>query len=441
MWVRERITATSHRVPVHAFEQGPVLRACDAAIRQARLRTTALVTVAISALMTTVLGWLTAGTAIIVGVVVCWAVYLADRYTSQQRLNALLGEHLPTAPADPPSHALPYVKEFGKGGIPRDRFLGAGLQAWQPAVIGIDIEPAPESQDDEPTSPLMTSPESGSRGEEVTAAVLAALFRHGKQTGARKPMKHFKDVDLHAYVVQRLSNPAPSHDRSHPQPRIDVTGVAGISAERWDNVDDAAWRGLKSLAVNDRVSAFPDNDTARRYIWARITAWNGQLVASILVHFAYEGGFLRVTVRPHIMTPLNPAVGGLSAEDPRAPRWFVLAALHAVGDVAAGLSRFFRQTHRQVPELGREPGPVSLREVYSLRWISDMHMNDDARYYIQMMQRRVFDSVEIFLRDHNVDIAAYKQQATAIYNFGVMNGGTMNGSVQAAPFSNDVQMS
>lgn len=66
-----------------------------------------------------------------------------------------------------------------------------------------------------------------------------------------------------------------------------------------------------------------------------------------------------------------------------------------------------------------------------------MHMNDDARYYVQMMQRRVFDSTEIFLRDHNVDIAAYRQQSTAIYNFGVMNGGTMSGPVQAAPFSHD----
>ncbi|MEV6013751.1 hypothetical protein AB0M29_44370, partial [Streptomyces sp. NPDC051976] len=264
---------------------------------------------------------------------------------------------------------------------------------------------------------------------------------HGNRTSARKPMKHFKDTDLHAYVAKRLGNPAPSHDRSHPQPRIDVIGIAGISRERWDKLDDAAWRGLQSLAVNDKVSVVPGSDAARRYIWARVIAWNGELMASILVHFAYEGGFLRVTVRPHIMAPLNPAVDGLGGQNPRTLRWFGLAALHAVGDMAAGVSQLFRRRPKQTPELGREPGPVSLREVYSLRWISDMHMNDDARYYVQMMQRRVFDSTEIFLRDHNVDIAAYQQQATAIYNFGVMNGGTMNGSVQAAPFSNDVQMS
>lgn len=441
MWVRERITTVRHRVPVHAFDQGSVLRVCDAAIRQARLRTTVLAAVVVGAFVTALLGWLTAGTAVIVGVVGCWAVYVADRYASQQRVNALLDGDLPAALADPLSYALPYVREVRRG-TPRDRLLGAGLQAWQPAVIGIDVEPAPEGQDDEPASPLIPGPKSGSRGEDVAAAVLAALSQHGKQSNARKPMKHFTDTDLHAYVAKRLSNPAPSHDRSHPQPRINVIGIAGVSVERWAKLDDAAWRSLQSLAVNDKVSASPGNDIARRYIWARVTAWNGELVASILVHFAYEGGFLRVTVRPHIMAPLNPAVDGLAAQNPRTLRWFGLAALHAVGDIAAGLGRFFRRTHRQAPELGREPDrPVSLREVYSLRWISDMHMNDDARYYVQMMQRRVFDSTEIFLRDHNVDIAAYRQQATAIYNFGVMNGGTMNGAVQAAPFSNDVQMS
>lgn len=142
------------------------------------------------------------------------------------------------------------------------------------------------------------------------------------------------------------------------------------------------------------------------------------------------------------MAPLNPAVDGLSATAPLTSRWLSRAGLNAVGDIVVGINRLFRgRTSRPVPELGEDPGPVSLREVYSLRRIEDMHTNDDARYYVQMMQRRVFDSTEIFLRDHNVDIAAYAQQATAIYNFGVMNGGTMNGAVQSAPFSNDAQMS
>lgn len=42
------------------------------------------------------------------------------------------------------AHALPYSYERRANGD-RHRFLGAGLQAWQEAVIGIDVEPAPES--------------------------------------------------------------------------------------------------------------------------------------------------------------------------------------------------------------------------------------------------------------------------------------------------------
>ena len=412
------------------------------AIRQVRTRTATLTTVVLGAFVMALMGWITAGIAAIVAVTCCWALYLADRYASQQRSNALLRGGLPTAPPDPASHTLPYVREAGRG-APRDRFLGAGLNAWQEAVIGIDVESAPESQDDdEPTAPYVPGQKTGSKNEDVAAAVVAALSQHSKRTSARKPMKQFRDVDLHAYIIKRLKNPAPSHDRSHPKLHIDVSGVAGISGDRWAKLDDEAWRGLGSLAVNDNVSNMPGTDVARRYIWARITGWNGELVASVLVHFAYAGGFLRVTVRPHIMAPLNPAVDGLSITNPRTLRWLSRAALNAVGDIVMGINRLFRRrTPRPVPELGGDPGPVSLREVYSLRRVKDMHMNDDARYYVQMMQRRVFDSTEIFLRDHNVDIAAYEQQATAIYNFGVMNGGTMNGSVQAAPFSNDVQMS
>ncbi len=169
---------------------------------------------------------------------------------------------------------------------------------------------------------------------------------------------------------------------------------------------------------------------ARRYIWSRVTAWNGELIVAILVHVAYQGGFLRVTVRPHVMTPLNPAVDSLAAARVAKPRWLVRAGANAVGDMIDGLQRLVRRKRRPNPELDPGKGPVSLREVYSVRSIEDMHMHDDARYYVQMMQRRVFDSTEIFLRNHNVDIAAYREQSAAIYNFGVMNGGTMSGPVR-----------
>ncbi|WP_406469375.1 hypothetical protein OH738_20990 [Streptomyces hirsutus] len=386
-----------------------------------------------------IVGTLTAGWAVLVLLAGVWGVHLVERCLAQLRLNALLAGELHAPPATAQAHALPYFYEHRPNGD-RHRFLGAGLQAWQEAVIGIDVEPAPENQDDEDESagplPGLSSP-AQNPGQpdmaEVAKAVLDALAKHNKPV-ARKPLKHFTAAQLHAYIARRLDDPAPSHHRDHPKPRMEVIGIAGIHHKRWGQVDDGAWRGLHTLAL-DSIGDKPAEEIARRYIWARVTAWNGDLVAAILVHFAYQGGFLRVTVRPHVMGPLNPKVAGLKPADPRSLKWLGRTAFNALGDVYVGLDRLIRRKARKRPELDPGSGPVSLREVYSLRWLEDMHMHDDARYYVQMMQRRVFDSTEIFLRDHNVDIAAYREQSTAIYNFGVMNGGTMTGAVQATPFS------
>ncbi|WP_189592487.1 hypothetical protein [Streptomyces massasporeus] len=72
--------------------------------------------------------------------------------------------------------------------------------------------------------------------------------------------------------------------------------------------------------------------------------------------------------------------------------------------------------------------------------MDDMLQYDDARRYIEMMQRRIFDSVERFLVDHNVDVGSYVQQTTVILqNSGVINYGEM-GSVQNQPGAVGSQM-
>ncbi|MFG2356763.1 hypothetical protein [Streptomyces sp. NPDC048521] len=439
VWVRRRIKKSARPAPVYGFHQEPVVHASDRAIRHMRRRRIGIAAVTMLVVWPTIAGALTASWAALVLLAGVWAVYLVERCLAQVRFNALLAGELHAPAPAVQAHALPYLYERRPGGD-RHRFLGAGLQAWHEAVIGIDVEPAPEGQDEENDTtalpPGIGSPaQSPSQPDmaEVAKAVLEALAKHNKPV-ARKPLKHFTVAQLHAYVARRLDDPAPAHHRDHPVPRMEVIGIAGIHYKRWDQIDDDTWRSLQTLAV-DSFGDKPAEEIARRYIWARVTAWNGDLIAAILVHFAYEGGFLRVTVRPHIMGPLNPKVAGLKPADLRSIRWLGRTAFNALADVYAGLDRLVRRKPRRRPELDLGSGPVSLREVYSVRWIEDMHTNDDARYYVQMMQRRVFDSTEIFLRDHNVDIAAYQQQATAIYNFGVMNGGTMSGPVQATPFS------
>lgn len=444
VWVRRRIKKPARPVPVYGFHQEPAVHACDRAIQQMRRRRAAIATLLALVIWQSIAGILTVGWASAALLVGWWGIYLTERYLAQLRVNALLAGELRATPTAEQAHALPYSYERRPSGD-RHRFIGAGLQAWQEAVIGIDVEPAPESQDDEhdTTDPL---PGISSPGQhpgrpdmaEVAQAVLDALAKHNKPV-ARKPLKHFGAAQLHAYIARRLDDPAPSHHRDHPKLRVKVIGIAGIHHKRWERIDDDTWRSLHTLAA-DNAGTKPAGEIARRYIWARITAWNGDLIAAVLVHFAYQGGFLRVTVRPHIMGPLNPRVADLGPSNPRTPKWLGRAAFNALADIYVGLDRLIRRKTRPHPELDPGSGPVSLREVYSVRRLEDMHMYDDARYYVQMMQRRVFDSTEIFLRDHNVDIAAYRQQSTAIYNFGVMNGGTMSGPVQAAPFSANPSM-
>ncbi|MEV6112509.1 hypothetical protein AB0L59_08250 [Streptomyces sp. NPDC052109] len=444
VWVRRRIKKSARPVPVYGFHQEPVIHASDRAIRHMRRRRAAVFAVITLVVWQTTAGALSAGWATLVLLAGVWAVYLGERYLAQVRFNALLAGELHAPAPAAQAHALPYLYERRPSGD-RHRFLGAGLQAWHEAVIGIDVEPAPEGQDEEddattPPPGFRTPAQSPGQPDmtEVAKAVLEALAKHNKPV-ARKPLKHFTVAQLHTHVARRLNDPAPAHHRDHPIPRMEVIGISGIHYKRWDEIDDDTWRSLHTLAV-DSFGDKPAEEIARRYIWARVTAWNGDLIAAILVHFAYQGGFLRVTVRPHIMGPLNPQVAGLKPADPRALKWFGRTAFNALGDIYVGLDRLIRRKPRKRPELDPGSGPVSLREVNSVRWIEDMHTNDDARYYVQMMQRRVFDSTEIFLRNHNVDIAAYQQQATAIYNFGVMNGGTMTGPVQAAPLSANPSM-
>ncbi|WP_328880976.1 hypothetical protein [Streptomyces sp. NBC_00299] len=444
VWVRRRIKKSARPVPVYGFHQEPVVHACDRAIQHMRRRRAAIVLVVTVVVWQAITGALTAGQAILALLAGTWGVYMVERYLAQKRLNALLAGELRAPTTAVQAHALPYFHESGPNGG-RHRFLGAGLQAWQEAVIGIDVEPAPENQDDDDDRNGHLSglgspaPKAGQPDmAEVAKAVLDALAKHSKPV-ARKPLRHFTAAQLHAHIARRLDDPAPSHHRDHPKPRVEVIGIAGIHHKRWDQIDDDTWRSLNALAL-DNIGEKPAEEIARRYIWARVTAWNGDLVGAILVHFAYQGGFLRVTVRPHVMGPLHPEVAGLGSTSPRTLRWLGRAAFNALIDVYVGFDRLIRRKARKRPELDTGSGPVSLREVYSVRRLEDMHMHDDARYYVQMMQRRVFDSTELFLRDHNVDIAAYRQQSTAIYNFGVMNGGTMTGPVQATPFSVDPSM-
>ncbi|MFB7669644.1 hypothetical protein ACFC1R_38085 [Kitasatospora sp. NPDC056138] len=366
-----------------------------------------------------------------------WLAFYLDRLAAQQLLYRMRPSEFMAGRNPRPagtahflerrfqSWALPYTREWRGKSIPKEHFIGAGRLTWSTASIGIDVEPAPRrppeepEQDEGPSSPPIP-------------VQMEKMVESGPQSTATS-FRNFTVEELYDFVAGRLIDPAPSHAPGHPFANIEVLGVAAVSSNRWGALDDPTWQSMESLAAG-HPDGGPGPYVARRYLWARIVSWGGEMAASILVNFAYESGFLRVTVRPHLMPPLNSALAASASPlSPLSLRWQRTAWLQAVGDLLSAANRLISTRVAPPKPALDQGGPVSLRETYSTRYIDEMHMYEDARRYVQMMQRRVFDTVEAFLGNHQIDTRSYQAQAMAIYNFGVMAGGDITGNIQNAP--------
>ncbi|WP_328844706.1 hypothetical protein [Streptomyces sp. NBC_00258] len=442
-WVRDRV-ATTRPIPSFGFELTPVIERCAAAEHLLYLRR-ALITLAVLAglacLYTAATEW-----ALAVAVVGLWSAFYLDRLLAQRRLVRVTAEsgETGTQTRGLPRKSrraleairrlkfgtvIPYVTEIRAGG-PKYHFVGAG-KVWYEAQIGIDVLPAqPTPKNDGAPGPGIPNPRVenllGTAGPEPTG------------------VKHFTPDNLLTHVVRELERgTAPSPD-FHPDNRLEAYGVAAISAERWKSITPEQWTSLSVLAEHGprAVGAGRTPKVARRFLCARVISWDGELVASVFVGFAYEDHYLRVTIRPHVINPLHPTLRTADSEAARSGwSWHRRAWLASAVDVVLMLIRLFNPgKDRRRPELDKQKGPVSLREAYSTRYMDDMLQYDDARRYIEMMQRRIFDSVKKFLVDHNVDIGSYVDQTTVILqNSGVINYGEM-GSVQNQPGAVNSQM-
>ncbi|MFJ5122270.1 hypothetical protein [Kitasatospora sp. NPDC088548] len=366
-----------------------------------------------------------------------WLAFYLDRLAAQQLLYRMRPSEFMAGRSPRPagathfmgrrlqSWALPYNREWRGKSVPKEHFIGAGRLIWSTASIGIDVEPAPKRPPEQPEQ---------DEGTETTRipVQMEKLAESGQQ-GTATAFRNFTVEELHDFVAGRLIDPAPSHAPGHPFANIEVLGVAAVSSNRWGALDDPTWQSMESLAAG-RPDGGPGPYVARRYLWTRIVSWGGEMAASILVNFAYESGFLRVTVRPHLMAPLNSTLAASASPlPPLSWRWQRTAWLQALGDLFTAANRLISARVAPPKPALDQGGPVSLRETYSTRYIDEMHMYEDARRYVQMMQRRVFDTVEAFLGNHQIDTRSYQAQATAIYNFGVMAGGDITGNIQNAP--------
>jgi hypothetical protein len=450
-WVRKRI-AVGRPVPSSGFDLAPVVECCAQAERLLRLRR-GIITLAwlatVLCLFKPVAVW-----APLPGLTGTWAAFYLDRMWARRRLRSLAEPGVsPRTAARGVSrrrrrvldrlkqlkagYVVPYSTEVRSAGA-KYHFVGAG-KVWFEAQVGIDVAPAvPDPDGKDPTGDPFAA---GLRKTPRPIRRLEDLL--GPQSEPSRVIP-FDPDDLHAYVSKQLKQPVDPSPRFHPESRLEVFGIAAISGDRWADISPDRWGALVSLAQagTTTTTARPTPHIARRFLCARMISWDGELVASIFVSFAYEDHFLRVIVRPHVINPLHPRLRSVDAAATAATwLWHCRAWLDSLCDVGVTVYRLWKRNRRRRPEFDSGKGPVSLREAYSTRYMDDMLQYDDARRYIQMMERRIFTAVKDFLVDHNVDTGTYVAQTIEIINSGVINSGTISGDIQNQPGATNSYMS
>ncbi|SKA37956.1 hypothetical protein SAMN02745673_04764 [Marinactinospora thermotolerans DSM 45154] len=429
-WVLRRIARSDRPLPVIGFDQDAVIASCETGARLGAVRRALLCSAALLAWGAAELDVLPTAGLLVVFPALLWGIFLFDRITAQRSMNRVL-ERAPsslggpgrTPPDESGVAALPYISDRGRRRfLEEDRFLGAGLEVWNPASISVDVTKG---------GPGVTPGETPHRDD----AILALLgMMYG---GGRRDPKGFTLTELYERVARDLEREIRFEDMPDDHLPVDVAGIWGTSAVSWERIDDPTWRSLPS--VTDGVApgdTAPDPRLLRPYLWARIKGWSGSLVVSVLVRFTRREEHLHVIVIPQVVAPLVDVVSRLRPVPLRHPLRLLLTALQAAGDVGALFAPLLRPRRRPRPEIDTGRGPVGLREAYSKRRVDDMHMKHDTRQYASLLQRRVFDSVERFLDEHDIDTGEYREATTnAIVNFGVMGSDQQfNGQVQITPF-------
>ncbi|MGW7659358.1 hypothetical protein [Streptomyces sp. NPDC054756] len=315
-------------------------------------------------------------------------VCAADRVLARAALARLVRDgvapdRLPWASARSSKRMARVAGDQTRSEMPYDhleRFVGAGRHVWAPADIGIPLQPK--------------DPEESVRGfgeHELLRRIGTALGELGR--GAR--------------------------EITDPLPGLTVTEVLGLPSDLWLQRTRAAKPGAPNLRGLGRRS--PSSVPDRLYLRAQCVSWSGQVVVTVFVHAALEAGELRLTLRPHVMTPLHNKLrvtdNPVSRRGLRLYGWVaVQALLDAVHGPVALWRRVVRLALGVPPDDGRaeEKDPVSLRDRYSIEEVADMHQADDAYRHVFLMQTCVFRTVSAYLEERGVDTAAYERQVAAV---------------------------
>ncbi|MFE7994547.1 hypothetical protein [Streptomyces shenzhenensis] len=261
-----------------------------------------------------------------------------------------------------------------------ETFVGAGRYVWGVADIGIPLNP---------------------KDSEVSI----------KPFGERELLRRMGDA------LRELGRGA--REITDPLPGFSVTEILGLPSELWLRRTRAAKLELPDLRGRGRRS--PSSVPDRLYLRAQCVSWDGQVVVTLFAHAALEAGELRLTLRPHVMTPLyNELRVTDSPVAKRGARLYGWVVVQSLLDAVHGPLALWRLVTRLAlgvqSEGGRaeEKDPVSLRDRYSTEEVTDMHQADDAKRHVVLMQTCVFRTVSAYLEELGVDTVAYERQVAAV---------------------------
>jgi hypothetical protein len=303
------------------------------------------------------------------GTVVALA-YAADRLVARAALGVLAREgvssnDLPWVAAKARRRMSDISREQSQLALPYDaseRFVGAGRDVWGPARIDIPLKPKDAEESVRPFGEA-----------ELLRRVGTALNELGR--GAR--------------------------EITDPLPGFSMKSVLGLPAARWLQRSGETKVGVPDLSGLGRRS--PSGVPDRLYLRAQCISWDGQIVVSVFVHAALEAGELRLTIRPHVMTPLYNELRVTAAPAQRRGvhllRWLAVQSL--LDTIMGPLSvwRLVARLGKKAESRTEEEDPVSLRDRYSTEEVTDMHQSDDAKRHEQ-----------------GIDLAAYESQVATVTN-------------------------
>ncbi|WP_234022014.1 hypothetical protein [Streptomyces sp. Amel2xE9] len=315
-------------------------------------------------------------------------VYAGDRFVARAALRGITREGVS-------SDRLPWVAPRGGRRMARlgreqtwlelpyddpERFVGAGRDVWGAADIGIPLVP---------------------KDPEVS------VKQFGEEELLRRMGTALRDLGRGAREI------------TEPLPGLTATKVQGLPAALWLQRTRASKLELPDLRGRGRRS--PSSVPDRLYLRAQCVSWDGQVVVSVFVHAALEAGEVRLTVRPHVMTPLYNELRVTAAPvAKRGVRLLGWIAVQALLDALSGPLALWRSVSRlasgEQGEDGRaeEKDPVSLRDRYSTEEVTDMHQSDDAKRHVVLMQTCIFRTVSEYLDELGVDTAPYERQVAAV---------------------------